>query len=102
MLLVTLPPSGTGVTESLALDHAPLTRITPVGTLFSDCGFSEKSPPFLGGTGGFSAWLHTASDEPITITEHNKLERIMPPKSVQLSGTSDLFSARFTGRASFS
>src|SRR5271163_4092428 len=42
-----LPASGRGVPESLALDHAPLTRMTPVGSFFAFV-FCEKSPP-LGG-----------------------------------------------------
>src|SRR5579859_5155183 len=48
-LLVTAPPSGTGVVESLALDHAPLTMILSFGTTFLGSGLvtSEKSPPFF-------------------------------------------------------
>ena len=36
---VTFPASGTGVTESLALDQAPLTRMTSLGTLVMACGW---------------------------------------------------------------
>ena len=60
-LLTTLPPSGTGVTESLALDHAPFTRITPSGTLFKGCTLSEKSPPFLGAF-GLALWPKASND----------------------------------------
>src|SRR6476646_395082 len=57
-LLVTVPPSGSGVAVSLALDHAPLTRIVSLGTIPSGLGWVmvEKSPPFLEGvacSGGF-------------------------------------------------
>src|SRR5215510_2675805 len=47
-LLVTVPPSGTGVVESLALYHAPLTMIVSFGTTFFESGLVivEKSPPF--------------------------------------------------------
>src|SRR5437660_5573400 len=48
-LLVTELLSGTGVVESLALDHAPLTIIVSFGTTFLGLGLvtSEKSPPLL-------------------------------------------------------
>src|SRR5882672_2453592 len=42
-----LPPSGSGVTESLALDQAPLTRMTPVGTFVLVCALLETLPPLL-------------------------------------------------------
>src|SRR5258708_12447431 len=43
-----VPPSGTGVVESLALAHAPFTMMTPVGTFCCSVGLVlvEKSPPF--------------------------------------------------------
>src|SRR5579863_7424293 len=44
------PPSGIGVILSLALDHAPLTRMTPEGTLTGGVFALEKSPP-SGGAG---------------------------------------------------
>src|ERR1700728_1153405 len=44
------PPSGIGVVLSLALDHAPLTRMTPEGTLTGGVFAFEKSPP-SGGAG---------------------------------------------------
>jgi hypothetical protein len=60
--LVTLPPSGTGVTESLALDHAPFTRITPAGTFVADGEtLVEKSPPFLGTACGLESWLQVSN-----------------------------------------
>src|SRR5260370_24106306 len=48
MLLATSPPSGSGVTESLALAQAPLTRMAPAGTFCFSVGWVlvEKSPPF--------------------------------------------------------
>src|SRR5437016_7792131 len=48
-LLVTAPPSGKGVVESLALDHAPFTMIVSLGTTCLGSGLvtSEKSPPLL-------------------------------------------------------
>src|SRR5438045_1749488 len=48
-LLVVVLASGTGVVESLALDHAPLTMIVSLGTTFLGSGLvtSEKSPPLL-------------------------------------------------------
>src|ERR1700676_2056104 len=57
MRSVTPPLSGTGVVESLALDHAPLTIITSVGSLVAS-GFWEKSPP-LGGI----AWARAKDGE---------------------------------------
>src|SRR5579863_2330922 len=51
-----------GVTVSLALDHAPFTRMTPFGTFVPDCTLSEKSPPFLGGLCGLAAWPQANND----------------------------------------
>src|SRR5882724_8153475 len=44
------PPSGKGVTLSLALDQAPFTRMTPAGTFCWSvgCVLLEKSPPLWG------------------------------------------------------
>src|SRR5580704_7382304 len=39
--------SGSGVNESLALAHAPFTKITPSGTFVTACVLLEKSPPFF-------------------------------------------------------
>src|SRR5437660_3746947 len=51
--------SGSGVTESLALDHAPFTIIVSFGTTFAGSGLVtlEKSPPLCvtGGTGAAGA-----------------------------------------------
>ena len=49
-LLVSAAASGNGVVESLALDHAPLTRMVSLGTISSGLGWVtvEKSPPFIG------------------------------------------------------
>jgi hypothetical protein len=45
---VTRLSSGTGVAESLALDHAPFTKITPAGTFVGVLVF-ETSPPLSAG-----------------------------------------------------
>src|SRR5260370_383200 len=57
-LLVMVLASGTGVVESLALDHAPLTRIVSLGTTFLGWGLvtSEKSPPPLLWPGWAPGW----------------------------------------------
>ena len=47
-LLVTFPSSGRGVTESLALDQAPFTKMTPVGTFVSECESLERLVLLLG------------------------------------------------------
>src|SRR5215469_8041482 len=53
---VTRLSSGTGVIESLALDHAPFTKITPVGTFVGGCVVFEKSPPLSAGFFGCVSW----------------------------------------------
>src|SRR5258706_397236 len=62
MLSVTLPPSGRGVTLSLALDHAPFTKMTPSGTLVCGCVLLEKSPPFRGALCCPLVWPHASND----------------------------------------
>src|SRR5208282_930124 len=47
-VLVTIPPSGSGVTESLALDQAPLTRMSASGDSAWRCVLLDESPPFGG------------------------------------------------------
>jgi hypothetical protein len=53
----TFPSSGRGVTESLALDQAPFTRM-PGGTFVPVEVLLEKSPPFLAllGASGLPLW----------------------------------------------
>src|SRR6266851_1498762 len=84
-LLVTLPPSGSGVTESLALDQAPLTRITPAGTLFAGCTLSEKSPPFWAACCGRALWPQASNDtnKARTADEHQRREGIFTPSNSQ-------------------
>src|SRR6185369_17852503 len=52
-LLVNTAVSGSGFVESLALDHAPLTRMVSLGTISSGLRWVmvEKSPPFLAESG---------------------------------------------------
>src|SRR5208283_2397334 len=54
--------SGKGVTESLALAHAPLTRMTPAGTLFPGSTLFEKSPPFPGSACALSPCAHAGGN----------------------------------------
>src|SRR5579864_75916 len=83
-LLVTATPSGTGVVESLAPDHAPLTMMVSFGTAVLGSGLValEKSPPFLGETGwagaldpvvGWIAWPQARSGT-------NKIATIRKPE----------------------
>src|ERR1700691_1375811 len=82
-LLVTFPPSGTGVTESLARDRAPFTRITPVGTFDPGWTTSEKSPPFLGAFCGLSpcAQAGEVTERARAIKEHKNRKRILIPRT---------------------
>jgi hypothetical protein len=77
-LLITFPPSGRGVTESLALDQAPFTKMTPDGTFVSGCKVLEKSPPFLGALCGLAPWPQADDDidKARTSKEHENREHI--------------------------
>src|ERR1700721_1668620 len=77
--LVTLPSSGTGVTESLALDHAPFTRMTPVGTFVSGCRLFEKSPPFFGASCAQALWPDPSKrkNKPKTTKKRDNSEPIL-------------------------
>src|ERR1700733_9380676 len=60
--LLTVPLSGSGVTESLALDHAPFTRMTPVGTLIMGWVRLAESSPFLGTLCDSALWPHAGDN----------------------------------------
>src|SRR5216684_4537603 len=77
MLLATFPLSGTGVTESLALDHAPFTRMTPFGSFAAGSMLLEKSPPLLDAVCGLPAWAPTNDEAAKTImNKQQSRERI--------------------------
>src|SRR5215510_11451141 len=89
-LFVSAPPSGTGVVESLALYHAPLTMMLFFGTTAAGSGLVtlEKSPPFFWGAGWTGAgwdvvpWMiwpqaRNDDDRQMTITTAEHLERIL-------------------------
>jgi hypothetical protein len=80
-LFVTLPPSGIVVTVSLALDQAPFTKMTPVGTFVSGSVTVEKSPPLLGELGGCVFWPETNDDakQMMPIRKHENRECMVPP-----------------------
>jgi hypothetical protein len=74
-LLATLLPSGTGVTKSLALDQAPLTRRTSDGSAFG-CGLLEKSPPLCG---ELCAWAMSEMEKQTKVRERENLGCIFKP-----------------------
>src|ERR1700684_2765106 len=75
-----LPPSGSGVIESLALAQAPFTRIAPDGTLDSGWLRFEKSPPFAGAFLLLELCPHASDAETAeTIKQHQTLERMISP-----------------------
>ena len=79
--MITLPPSGTGVTESLALGQAPFTRMTPSGTLASGCmgcALLEKSPPLLG---TLCPQTIDGNSRMTTIRRRENPERTFPPSN---------------------
>src|SRR5258708_32355608 len=78
---VTVPLSGTGVTESLALDQAPLTRMNPVGTFVAGCRLLEKSPPFFGSFCGRVSWPQPGKDKR-TIKNRKNPQRIFLPSNL--------------------
>jgi len=82
MLSVTLLPSGTGVKESLALDHAPFTRRTSVGTFVGGLRVLEKSPPLAGGLTGRELWLEADSDR------HNAMTQLETARCIRSSNPS--------------
>src|SRR5260370_37302197 len=81
MLLATFPLSGTGVTESLALDQAPFTRMTPFGTPAPGWMVLEKSPPFLGTFCGLALWHQASADIDIV----GELRNVRIPSTCQSS-----------------
>src|ERR1700730_15022609 len=62
------PSSGSGVTESLALDQAPFTRMASVGTFVLGCMLLEKSPPLFGLFCRPAPWPHASSDTDKAVT----------------------------------
>src|SRR5580658_1257094 len=70
----TVPPSGTGVTESLALGEAPFTRISSVGILVIDPLLGDSA--LLGMLSGFGACPSIDNTEMTTTNKYKNRELI--------------------------
>src|SRR5579871_5005237 len=72
-------PSGTGVIASLALDQAPFTRMTSVGTFVCESVVLEKSPPSTGTVAPrwFCPKASNDVDKARTYSKHGSPKRII-------------------------